>query len=191
MPAGLAASDLRELYVDLQRIESGTRFRYYSPHEFPFLLQGDSFSGAPYIIVTVDELTARKTSVVLLSNTCDVSVDNERKEPAYVSVAPLIRVSRWRNALAQLGVSKYSVEETLRQARLHKVSSLFVLQPGFGIEEESLVAFNQVQSMPIARFDGAKPQRLATLSQAAFWLLTVKLSIHFCRTQEGVSRQAV
>lgn len=188
LPPSLAAADLRDLYKDLKRLDEG--LRYYSPHSFDFYLQGDAFAGVPFVIVKSESITERPTTAILLSNTCDVSDANNHMESPFVTVAPIIRVSRWRSGLLNLGVKEKAIEEKLRAAREHKVSSLFFLAQGQGIDEESLVLFQQIQSMPIQRFKVASPTRLAILSQAAHWVLTVKLSIHFCRLQEGVNRQA-
>lgn len=188
LPPSLAAADLRDLYKDLKKLDEG--LRYYSPHAFDFYLQGDAFASVPFLIVKSESIGEKSTTAILLSNTCDVSDDNSHMEPPFVTVAPIIRVSRWRSGLLNLGVKENAIEEKLKAARAHKISSLFLLAQGQGIDEESLVLFQQIQSMPIQRFNVASPTRLATLSQAAHWVLTVKLSIHFCRLQEGVNRQA-
>lgn len=189
LPAGLAEADLRDMYADLARLDQGA-LRFFSRDEFDFPLQGDAYDGVPYVNVDVDPASVRSTRAMLLSNTCDMSADNRRAEPARVIVAPLIRVARLRQVALEEGVSAVAFEAKLTAMRQHRVSNALLLPAGKGIAEESVVFFDRLQSMQIARFHDATPVKLATLSNQAFWLLTVKISIHFSRLQEGVNRQA-
>ncbi len=188
LPPALSQSDLKELYSHLRDLDKG--IRYFSPHDFPFHLQGDAFDGAPYPVVTKENLSERFTRVMVLSNTCDIAPDNPRNAPANVTVAPISRVSAWRSGMSKHGMSEDAIENSLQAARSHRVSYLFYLPAGRGLDEESLVLLDCIQSLPLSRFEAASPVRLVTLSQPSFWLLLVKLSIHFCRQHEGVARQA-
>lgn len=185
LPPFLAEAELRALYEQLKRLD---RLPYYSSEAFDYKLQGDTFAKAPFVIVRSNDASLRQTTVMLLSNTCDISDDNARRLPANVSVAPVVRVSKWRSKAVAAGVPEASVEASLDAARLHRITNLFFIPAGQQIQEDSLVLLDRIQSMQLSDFSAANPERLATLSQAAFWLLLLKLSVHFCRQQEGVVR---
>lgn len=189
LPAGLAGSDLREMYEDLARLDQGT-LRFYSSDVFDFSLQGDGFTGAPFPVFDIGEPRIARARVMLLTNTCDMSLDNRRSEPVRVTLAPVVRLSRYRTLAMEGGVSEQTFDGKVAAMRLHRVSSVFLLPAGATLEEESIVLFDRLQSLPLSVFHEGAPQRIFTLSNQAFWLLTVKLSIHFSRLQEGVSRRA-
>lgn len=176
------------MYEDLRRLEGG--IRYFSPNQFDFNLQGDAFDGAPYVVIGSTAVSERSTRVMLLSNTCDMAPENLRDTPLRVAVAPIVRLERFREIFIAEGMPQDAVDEKVAAVRAHRVSKIFFLPRGSGIAEDSVVMFDSIQTMPIDRFEAAHPQKLATLSDRAFWLLAVKLSIHFCRLQEGVARQA-
>lgn len=186
LPPFLAEDELGSLYDQLKRLDAG--IPYFSPNEFNFNLQGDTFARAPFVVVSANEAKMRQTTVMLLSNTCDVSEENARRLPPNVTVAPVVRVSRWCEIATDEGISAEAIDSMLESARRHRTSSMFFVPSGHGIEEDSLVLFDQIQSLPLEAFNAVNPERLATLSQAAFWLLLLKLSVHFCRQQEGVRR---
>jgi len=177
------------MYEDLVRLDQGLR-SYYAREIYDFPLQGDTFDGAPFPFVEQAAFELRHTRVMLLTNTCDASAENARTSPVRVTIAPLVRIQRWREVSLSEGVSATGFESKLKALKAHKVSTALYLPAGAGLESESVVFFDRIQSMPIVTFDAASPRRLATLSNQAFWLLTIKLTIHFSRLQEGVSRQA-
>jgi hypothetical protein len=185
LPPFLAEAELRALYDQLKRLD---KLPYFSSQEIEYKLQGDTFAKAPFVIVRAESASLRRTTVMLLSNTCDIAEDNTRRFPVNVTVAPVVRVSKWREIALDAGVGEATIDAMLHSARLHRISNLFYIPAGRQLQEESLVIFDRIQSIPIADFGAANPERLATLSQAAFWLLLLKLSVHFCRQQEGVRR---
>ncbi|MEJ7745641.1 MAG: hypothetical protein WKF61_02570 [Luteimonas sp.] len=188
LPSWLAASERKKLYNDLRNMHEG--LAYFSNLDFDYQLQGDAYDDAPYVIVGIDAVDVVTTRVVVLSNSCDISAQNERDDPAMVTVAPLVRISKWSTQLAAFGVSVQAIENKITSATAQEISNVFFLPAGAGIEEDSIVLFDQMQSVPMQRFLAANPRRVGILSQAGHWLLLMKLSMHFSRLQDGVLRDA-
>lgn len=189
MPPGLAHDDLEELYSELRRMGSGLKNYYWTP-DSEHMFQGDAFEGAPFPIFNAEGVSLKTGRVLLLSNTCDVSEENKRDQPIRVTVAPVVSLDRLAAILNRGGASNDRVESRIRAVRQHSVNSMFLMERGAGIKEDSVVLFDQIQSLPLSLFAHYSPRRVATLSQAAHWILLVKISIHFSRLQEKVRRRA-
>lgn len=183
MPQWLSAPSRKKLFEDLRRLHAG--LSYYTGKEFPHKLQGDAFTSSPYVSFDDGHLSHNNTTVLLLSNTCDISEENNRHLPIMVTVAPIIRIERLRSMLVGNGVASNNVSAKLEAAKRQEISSLFFLPSGSGLGEDSIVLFAYAQSMPLSHFDQAEPQRVAILSQAGHWLLLMKISMHFSRLQDG------
>ena len=58
------------------------------------------------------------------------------------------------------------------------------------MEEDHVVRFDEAQSMPVAAHAASSDkEKLFTLSNTGFYMLVLKLSVHFCRLQEKVNRK--
>jgi hypothetical protein len=126
---------------------------------------------------------------VVLSNTCDVSPDNQRDLPVRIIFAPLIPLAAYVSMLEKAGVQKVSIDSKVDAIRRQKVTSLFYTPTGSGLTSEHIVVLDDVHSMPAAVYESDKSNgKIFTLSQAGFYLLILKLSIHFCRFHENVAR---
>lgn len=173
-----------------QRLVEGLKdfpnnFQYYLYDRFMGeLLQGDLWS--EFVVIDFDSGQRKSVKGIVLSNSCDVDESNERPVPTKVSFVPLINL----NKLEQLLLSKRSqqqVENILSEIRNQKMTSFFYLPAGYGVEDEMVALLSDVHSMPLVRFKEAT-SKITTLSQQGFYMFLLKLSIHFCRFQEGVER---
>jgi hypothetical protein len=186
---GLSASDRQEMLTELRRIRNASSMRFYSSRKFEQRMQGDALNGAPYIVAK-NPPALRTTQVMVLSNSCDISPENQREERPMVTIAPLIRVSKWRDRFIAAGMKVARIDTKLKSLRAQEVTNKLFLPKGQGLDEDSIVPLDHMQSIPTSMLDASNPTTLAVLSQAAHWLLCVKLSIHFSRLQEGVRRPA-
>ncbi len=186
LPDGLSERGLATLYAQLSRLDQN--FPFYSEIEFDFLLQGDLLTGVSHYAFLPDgSVRQTKARVMLLSNTCDMSAGNVRHDEVMVSVAPIMRVSRWMDSLRERGIKSSQIEEKAKAARLQRLTNIVYL-PAAGDLEESFVLLDKIQSIPIGLLPGHHDARYAVLSQAGQWTLVTKLSMHFSRQLEGVAR---
>ncbi len=174
------------LYAQLSRLDQN--FEFYSAIEFDFLLQGDVLSGVSHYAFLPDgSVRVAKARVMLLSNTCDMSSENVRHDEVMVSVAPIMRVSRWMDSLRDRGIKPAQIEDKAKAARLQRLTNVVYL-PAAGDIEESFVLLDKIQSIPISLLPNLQEARTAVLSQAGQWMLVTKLSMHFSRQLERVAR---
>lgn len=178
------------LYDDLKSMAS-KGFAYYFRYAEQHRLQGDVCASSPVILFRGGTPSFRENStVLLLSNSCDMDPKNERIRPEAptVSLAPVMRLSRWKQLLLDAGEDEKRVASVVDSAQKQLLTTIFYLPKGIGIQEDSLALLDQVQSVPTTIYEAFGPTRLASLSQPAYWLLLLKLAMHFCRMHEGVVR---
>lgn len=160
---------------------------WYSPITDNDPLQGDGWSGLEF--VRIDDLSRQRTRAVILTNSCDISSENLRVYSHDIIICPLIKMSRYESLLRKLGKDDEWIASHVASVRNQDITNIFFLPKGGGLDEDSLLRFDAVQSVSIDRFASwPERARLFSLSQQAFWLFLVKLSTHFCRTGEGIAR---
>ncbi|KQX97763.1 hypothetical protein ASD22_11120 [Rhodanobacter sp. Root480] len=126
---------------------------------------------------------------MIVSNSCDISGENERPLPVSVLVAPLASMAKLRETFAKGGYAKDSIESRLRSIRMQETTDMFFLPGGGELEEDSVVLLDAIQAVR-REFLQLPDKRLCTLSQAAFYMLLIKLSVHLCRAGERIDREA-
>lgn len=184
----LLKENLEAVVQELHEMQAG-RGMIAANHD-DVLLQGDVYDGVPCVTRGAEGAQVVPRRVLLVSNSCDASPENPRAVPLDLTVAPLLRLSNYERMLRDGGVSQAALEDAVRSIRRQEKSNLIFIPKGAGVEEDMVALLDKVQSMPHADFESNNPQRLAVLTQRGFWVLLVKLSMHFLRPHEGVARQA-
>lgn len=151
------------------------------------LLQGDAIYGLR--IINYDTLEARNVKGVLLSNSCDLDLSNNRDYRLKATFAPLIKLKNYENLLLKNGTSKQKVESKIQAIRHQELTNVFYLPPFCSSEDEYIVLLHDIHSIPIDTIDlEGQNQKAFTLSQAGFYMFLFKISIHFCRFHENIER---
>ena len=185
LPKYLTPSAVKELFDELRLFPDNPKF-YWHGTPSADLLQGDGWKG----LVAIDFRTLEKKTVsgVIFSNSCDIDVSNPRGREMNVLFAPLIRLSRYDRLLAESGRSPEQIADTLTSIRKQKVTYVFHLPHIPGVMEESIVLLDDIHAHPLSDFLSCERSRVFTLTQYAFYVFLLKLSIHFSRFQEGLAR---
>lgn len=160
---------------------------YFQDINTDLLLQGDCLEGVPLYNHLSSKLSERK--VMVISNTCDIAPENKRNEAIQVTVAPILKFRGLKDVWRKEGASDERITAALDAIENQENTQYFYLPPSPLIDQKCAVSFARAQSMPIKLINELKdPLAKLSLSQAGFWLLTLKLSMHFCRLHEGVKR---
>jgi hypothetical protein len=176
------------LQAELQKFPG--KMRYYLGRDLNEPLQGDIYRSKHFVLTNPKgEAVVRPTTIMVVSNSCDISTGNNRDFPVSVLVAPLMSVNRYAGLLRDAGNNEQTIESKLGSIRRQHVSTMFYLPQGASIAEESVVLLDAIQAVR-RELLGLPADRLGILSQAAFYLLLLKLSFHLCRAHEGVDREA-
>ena len=186
LPKYLTPSQKQDLYSEMLRFPGTTQFYLHRPDLRDQLLQGDGWQG--FIAINFHTGQIKVVSGVILSNSCDVSTDNSRSLPVNILFAPLVNLSQYEQLLLANGKSPAQVGSQFNEIRNQKVTSIFYLPRLSGVIEESIILLDDIHVHPLRDFLEVSHEPLFQLNQFAFYLFLIKLSIHFCRFQEGIQR---
>lgn len=192
IPYYLTAAPEKEAFIsELKALNEGAAKGYYLAQSVdPYIrtrLQGDGWQGFELFAFSAGE--RRTVRGIILSNSCDISVDNERSLPVKLTFAPIVRLSRLRDRFKERGLQDHQIDSKLRSIRSQNTTAMFYLPPGEALDDEYVVLLDDLHSMPTDAHP-LSSQKLFTLSRAGFYLFVLKLSIHFCRFHENVDRAA-
>ena len=194
IPHYLTAEDQQKLIKELKAISSGVGGEYVlsrSRDRFADqMLQGDGWQG--FELYSFENSEVLVVPGVVLSNSCDVAPENPRDVATRVTFAPLAKLATFEHLLYQSGISVPRVEAKLESIKAQKTSNIFYLPAGSShLDHDYVVRLDEAQSVPMSVHGRNEARsKLFTLSDAGFYMLIFKLSVHFCRMQERIQRDA-
>lgn len=179
----------KELVQNLDALNRGATTGYYIPSvrepDADSMLQGDGWRG--FQLFSFDSGEKRSVRGIVLSNSCDISKDNERAIAPKIVFAPIIQLSAIEARLRERGLADDSIAGRIAAIKSQSITSIFFLPAGGTLEHDYVALLDDLHSMPVAAH--AESEKLFTLSMAGFYLFTFKLSVHFCRLHEMVDRR--
>lgn len=195
LPPYLTPGEERKLFDELRGFPANIDDRIYTPQNVKDtqIRQGDGLEDMP--LVSLPNNTVREKPVLVVSNTCDINPQNQRATIPRVMYCPILDFESYSYHIK--ASDRYDTEEAaddyLEYVREQKVSSLFYLPPSpeHGIDE-SLAVLSRISncSVEVAYEDGTVAKdRIFSLGLYGFYLLLLKISIHFSRFKEGIHRQ--
>lgn len=192
IPYYLTAEDRQVLVDELKAISKGGTADYFlSPYRDTFkadMLQGDGWRG--FQLFKFDTGERRSVQGLIMSNSCDVEPGNARDIPARLIFAPLVKLAAYEGALRASGIDTKKVDEKLASIRAQKTTNMFFLPASGPLVEDHVVRLDDAHSMPLAAHASAQDRaKLFTLTNTGFYMLVLKLSVHFCRLHEKVNRK--
>lgn len=192
IPYYLTAEDRKILVDELKAISQGGTADYFlSPYHDSFkedMLQGDGWRG--FQLFMFDSGERRSVRGLVLSNSCDVDPENPRDVPARLIFAPLVKLSIYEKLLRASGIESNRVDEKVAMIKAQKTTNMFFLPAGGPLDEDYVARLDDAHSMPVAAHTTAEDrEKLFTLNNTGFYMLVLKLSVHFCRLHEKVNRK--
>ena len=164
---------------------------FYSTFSYPYFLQGDLIRQLrfPVFDFEIKEYKKKYYDAILLSNTCDVDVNNVRNIPKKAVLAKVIPLDYFVSALSELDIK--NATSILTQVKNQMYSNLLYLpKTKDGVDyiayfdEISIIGVDELNSLK----DDMKDNRIATLDFFGYYLFIFKLSFNFCRLPEETQR---
>lgn len=163
------------------------KMNYYTMLHKEDLLQGDGWSSLT--IINFYSCEKKNVKGIIVSNSCDISMENPRDTPPKVIFSPIIKLDGYIQKLKESGLAIHKVEDKLRAIKEQKITSIFYLPKQSILDGDYIALLDDTHSMPAHIFwHNTDKQKIFTLSQVGFYLFIMKLSIHFCRFHENVIR---
>lgn len=151
------------------------------------LLQGDGWQG--FTVFDFHTSQGRNVRALVLSNSCDISIDNAREIPPKITFVPLMKFGKLQKLFEDAGKDPRAVEQKMLAIREQKNTSFFFLPAQGALPEDYVAWLSDVHSIPSNIFiNSQKRSKIFTLNMTGFYLFLFKLSIHFCRFHENLDR---
>ncbi len=167
---------------------------FYSARQFGFFLQGDLLRQVRFPVWNKQNKSFDKIylNAIILSNTCDLDLSNDRNIPKEIVLAPVTEYRRYLEKLAIRLVSS-EVPASLKEAiKAQTFSSLLYLPPVSGTGDDYVCHLDKAFWFPTEELNSYLPDlaqtRIASLDYFGYYLFLVKLSYHFCRLPEEKQR---
>lgn len=126
---------------------------------------------------------------IVLSNSCDIATENKRDFPTRITFAPIIPLNRYVEYLEKYGIESDRIRDKINSIKKQAITSLFFLPTGSGLKEDCVALLDELYSMPARAFESeVSKSKIFTLSLFGFYLFIFKISVHFCRFGEEISR---
>lgn len=190
LPKYLSAEEQKVLLTELAAFPNNLDKRFYTTalQSESVLFQGDGFDDVT--VPDVEGESFHTAKAMLISNTCDSSLDNPREYyRPFILLAPIFDLNKYENGLLKSG-DKLKVASHINSIRKQAISPLFYLPASSGLGKECFVRLDCIFSRHLS--EGLKNSllkaKLFTLSDYGFYMLIFKLSVHFSRAFEGVHR---
>jgi hypothetical protein len=171
-----------------------TNSHFYSQRKFDYFQQGDLLCQIRYPAWNKQDKIFDKVYVnaLVLSNTCDLDISNDRNITKEVVLAPITEYTQYIKKLAfRLGKETLPIalEESIKA---QTYSSLFYL-PQTPINPTDYVChLDKAFWFPTEELHSYLPDieqtRISSLDYFGYYLFLVKLSYHFCRLPEEKQR---
>ena len=153
------------------------------------IFQGDGLKD--FLVVNLPEEKIGKAPCIILSNTCDTDLNNKRGFPAQICYAPIFDLEKYKQKLIETKVKTIeATEQHIQSIKNQYVTQMLYLPIGGALSYEGIVfldRINHCDNKSILR-DNITERRLFMFSNYGFYLLLIKISIHFTRMQEQQDR---
>jgi len=187
LPKYLSPEQQRDLWEELRSFPSNRSYYTSDPALSYQLMQGDGWRG--FVVVNFFTLEKKQVSGVIISNSCDIAVDNDRAMPPNILFAPMVRLDAYCALLAQAGKTPAQIESIRDSIRNQRHTSIFYLRADGEALPESLIVLDDIHAHPLRDFVAGQSSCVFTLNVFAWYLFLLKLSIHLLRMQEGIARR--
>lgn len=191
LPKYLSAENYETLIKELDDFPGNIDNRMYTTiAEENLICQGDVISGLPCVDIDRLDQGIKNKDCIVLSNTCDIDINNKRMFKSRLMYAPLIELEKYRAVLlAHNAGTEQQIGNHIKSIKEQHVSQILYL-PESARFKESIVFLDRTFNIDSRNIDRMtlKDRRLVSLSDYGFYMLLFKISVHFCRLQEKVER---
>ena len=185
LPKYLSPETKNELFSNLDGLpKSFDMFIKDNSLNIQELLQGDG------IIINLQNKEMR---IMIISNSCDIDPNNTRIFESHMLYTPIFSIDRYRESLIKSGISEDRIKNHINDIKEQKITQIFYIPKSNStfLEEDCFIFFDRINNIPLKNLynkDKPKYQKIFSLSQTAFYIFLIKISINFTRMMEGIDR---
>lgn len=169
--------------------------KYYFFYNENSILQGDCLN------IFFEEFKTQK-KIIVVSNTCDISLENDRIFTPNLLYCPLIKLNDYLNKIKEkshclseklLNEKVLSLKNSIEKQKISSI--IFFSKSKFSglenkLEDDYIAILDRISYIPLNKIniDKIKEYRMFSLGNYGFYLFLFKLSIHFTRIFERIDR---
>ena len=184
VPVYLTDPQKAKLAKELASYEDGN---YFSEKPTELYLQGDIWEGFSIASTKTGEI--KKIVGLTISNSCDISLENERYIPSKIAFCPIMKLQSLIDLLERSGKTNDQIQSIVQDIKKQNITTFFYIPSGGGLEEDYVANFNDIYNEPSRQFlENKNSKRISRFGQLGHYLLLFKISLHFCRFGENVYR---
>lgn len=120
--------------------------------------------------------------VMIISNSCDNSSENERVFPICVSFVVILSLEKMKSIFEKNGKDEQSINNQIDAIKNQRVTNMFYLP------NDMVALLDRTMHLDYNKFSEAMVNKIASLSNYGFYTFLFKLSYHFTRLREGTQR---
>ncbi len=191
LPRYLSADSKAELYASLQDFPDNLDSRFYTNKLNELIIyQGDGIS--KLLAVNLPNIDVKEIDGLILSNTCDLEISNQRVFPSHIVYAPILNLKNYEDQLTKI-LNKEKLINHISDIRKQKITQILYLPKFEDILEESIVYLDKIYNIPneFVERQNLNKLRIFSLSDYGNYMILFKLSMHFTRMQDKVDRGSV
>jgi len=190
LPKYLSEESTKGLFEDLKAFPDNVNNRFYGNvlDNEVIIFQGDGIRDL--LVINLPDTKIEPFPVMVISNTCDIAPENERKIEPKILYCPILRISRFETQLKNNKIRDEQISQYLKEIKEQRISSIFYLPKGGQLPEDCIALLDNINNCKISfvKNEEVPGRRLFSLSNYGFYVLLFKLSIHFTRIRETVER---
>lgn len=191
LPKYLSAESDKELFESLKDFPLNLDQRLYTTFlsDTDFIYQGDGLK--EMLIINLPDKTIKPAPSIVISNTCDIDLNNGRFFQSQIVYAPIFNLEKYQRELINANIDSTRVQGHIASIKKQEITQIFYLPELTGQLQESIVFLDRVYNYPnkLVDRDSLKERRIFTLSDYGAYLFLIKLSIHFTRIKDRVERK--
>jgi hypothetical protein len=153
------------------------------PHPDFDRLQGDFIGDFPVVFLKADRTPViQSRPVMVLNNTCDLQPGRS----PFVSVSPVFDFEKYLNSQAGKR-NEQALADYKNAVRNNKISELIYVPTLEGFSKGAVVSLDMISTVSSDLLDEAlnRGRRIASFSQAGYYLLLMKLNYHLTRRESS------
>lgn len=191
LPKYLSSEFEKDLFDELKRFPDNIDQRIYTTYleDESIIFQGDGIKDL--LVVQLPNTEIKEVNSIVLSNTCDIDIENKRNFPSQIVYSPLIPFDKYTATLrSNSSKTEEQLDAHFDSIRKQRVTQIFFLPKIEGKIADSIVFFDRVQNISndFIKRDKLSELRLFTLGDYGNYLFLFKISLHFTRIQDKVER---
>ena len=194
LPKFLSQESDEVLYNNLRDFPNNIDSRLYTNYlsETELIYQGDGIKDM--LVINLPEPNINPVPSIILSNTCDIDLNNKRNFPSQIVYSPIFNLGKYKQLLIEKsGKTLQQIASHIDSIKRQELTQIFFLPKLTDKLDESIVFLDRVNNIPskfIVRTT-VPQKRIFTLSDYGAYLFLLKLSIHFTRIKDNVERKSI